>query len=245
VTSADRALQPNEPPAGGLDALGPIGRETVQDRIYRKLRDGLISGAFDAGEVFLAADVAKRMSVSSMPVREALARLVSERALETLPSRRARVPLLTHARARDISDARALIEGELAARAVKNLSKSDILRLEELTDAYEAAEDAHRVAQLNHAFHFTLYGLARSSVLLPFVESLWMQAGPYVRAAARLHSPLKDASAKLHHRGILTAIVAGDAAKASSELKSDISQSFAILERAGDEIWDKNSEESA
>jgi DNA-binding GntR family transcriptional regulator len=73
----------------------PVGRETVQDRIYRQLRIALIQARFDAGEIFLAGDVAQRMSVSSMPVREALARLVSERALEAMPNRRVRVPLLT------------------------------------------------------------------------------------------------------------------------------------------------------
>jgi DNA-binding GntR family transcriptional regulator len=62
------------------------------------------------------------MSVSSMPVREALARLVSERALEAMPNRRVRVPLLTLERARDIAQARTLIESELAARAIGNLT---------------------------------------------------------------------------------------------------------------------------
>jgi DNA-binding GntR family transcriptional regulator len=72
----------------------------------------------------------RRMSVSSMPVREALARLVSERALEAMPNRRVRVPLITLERARDIAQARALIEGDLAARAIGNLSTDDIERLE-------------------------------------------------------------------------------------------------------------------
>ncbi|MBV6651920.1 MAG: hypothetical protein KI789_19520, partial [Hoeflea sp.] len=48
----------------GLDALAPVGRETVQDRIYRQLRIALIQARFDAGEIFLAGDVAQRMSVS-------------------------------------------------------------------------------------------------------------------------------------------------------------------------------------
>ena len=97
--------------AGGLDQLAPIGRETVQDRIYRQLRDALTGGCFDAGEVFLAGDIAARMSVSSMPVREALARLVSERALEAMPNRRVRVPPLSLERARDIAAARSSDKG--------------------------------------------------------------------------------------------------------------------------------------
>lgn len=223
--------------AGGLTALAPVGRETVQDRAYRQLRDTLIRGGFDAGEAFVVGDVAQRLGISSMPVREALARLVSERALETMPNRRVRVPLLTLERARDIARARTLIEGELAMRAVPRLGPGDLDRLAALTRDYETATDARDIAHLNHAFHFHIYDRADSSVLLPFVESLWMQAGPFVRAAARHHSPLTDAAATLHHRGILDAIGRGDADAVAAELKADIGQAFAILERAGPAVW--------
>jgi len=221
----------------GLDQLAPIGRETVQDRIYRQLRIGLICGGFDAGEIFLAGDVAARMSVSSMPVREALARLVSERALEAMQNRRVRVPLLTLGRARDIAAARSLIECDLAQRAMPQLGPDNLAMLEDLTRTYEAATDPRDVAHLNHAFHFAIYEKAGSSVLLPIVESLWMQAGPYVRAAARLHSPLTDPSATMHHHGILHAIRSGDAAGVVRELNADIQRAFAILERAAPEFW--------
>lgn len=221
----------------GLDQLAPVDRETVQDRIYRQLRISLIQGRFDAGEVFLPGDIARRMSVSSMPVREALARLISERALEAMANRRVRVPLISLERARDLSRARALIEGELAVLALPNLTDDNIAELERLTSRYEATRDPREVAALNHAFHFQLYLAAGSSVLLPIVESLWMQAGPYVRAAARLHSPMTDRSATLHHRGILSAIAAGDADRVSDELRADINQAFAILERADADFW--------
>ncbi|WP_412050018.1 GntR family transcriptional regulator [Hoeflea sp. Naph1] len=221
----------------GLDQLSPVTRETVQDRIYRQLRDSLIQGRFDAGEIFLTGDIAHRMSVSSMPVREALARLVSERALEAMANRRVRVPLITLERARDIARARALIEGQLAALALPKLTPDDIARLDALTTEYDATHDAREIASLNHAFHFQLYQAAGSPVLMPVVESLWMQAGPYVRAAARLHQPLTDSAATLHHRGILAAIAAGDAERVSRELVADINQAFAILERADPAFW--------
>lgn len=223
---------------GGLAGLAPVGRETVQDRLYRQLRDTLIRGGFEAGEAFRIQDVARRMSVSTMPVREALGRLVSEGALELTPSRTVRVPPLSRARARDIGSARALIEGELAARAAAALGEDDFARLEQLTADYEAAVDTKGIAEQNHAFHFLIYGRARSAVLLPFVESLWMQAGPYVRAAARLHSPLTDAAATVHHHGILAALRAGDAAGATAALRDDIARVFEILERAGAEAWE-------
>lgn len=224
---------------GGLDQLAPVERETVQDRIYRQLRSGLICGGFDAGEVFLATDVASRMSVSSMPVREALARLVSERALEAMPNRRVRVPLLSLDRARDIVAARCLIECELAQRAMEHLTGPDSQGLEKLTRAYDAASDPRDVAQLNHAFHFAIYGKAGSSVLLPIVESLWMQAGPYVRAAARLYDAAHDTIATVHHSEIVHAMQRGDPAGVTASLTSDIQRAFHILERAAPAFWIK------
>ncbi len=221
----------------GLEALALVGRETVQDRVYRQLRDALIHGAFDAGETFPVAELAQRLGVSSMPVREALARLVSERALEATVSRRVRVPLLTLARARDVARARVLVEGEMAVTALPRIDPEDLAMLEAATRDYEAARDLRELARLNHAFHFGIYARAGSPVLLPMVESLWMQAGPYVRAAARLHSPLTNPSATLHHRGILHAIQAGDAGRMADELRADVVRTFAILERAGPGVW--------
>ena len=63
-------------------ALSPVGRETLHDRVYAELRRSLIHGMFDAGEMLRIQDVAERLQTSTMPVREALGRLVSEQALE-------------------------------------------------------------------------------------------------------------------------------------------------------------------
>ena len=62
-------------------------------------------------------DLAETLQTSTMPVREALARLVSEQALEALPSRSVRVPLITRERLDDLARARRLVEGELTALA--------------------------------------------------------------------------------------------------------------------------------
>lgn len=228
--------------SGGLDQLAPIGRETVQDRIYHQLRDSLICGGFDAGEVFLAGDVAARLSVSSMPVREALARLVSERALEAMPNRRVRVPLLSLERGHDIAAARRLIECDLAQRAMARFTDTELAELEEMNARYEATGSILEVMQMNHAFHFAIYTKAGSAVMLPVVESLWMQAGPYVRAAARLHQPLIDLSATEFHGNIVQAMRRGDAEGVARELDADIRRALAILERAPASFWDVEGE---
>lgn len=223
---------------GGLDLLSPVDRETAQDRVYGQLRRALILGSFDAGEAFLVGDVAARMSVSSMPVREALARLVSESALEAMPNRRVRVPLLSARRARDILRARTMIEGDLASSALLSITDEDVVYLKSLIEDHNRCTDAGKVAFLNHAFHFRIYERAKSSVFFAIAESLWMQAGPFVRAAVKLHKPEVDELATLHHSGILKAIQKRDAILLVDELTADIAGAFDILERASEPVWD-------
>ncbi|MCB1466935.1 MAG: GntR family transcriptional regulator, partial [Rhizobiaceae bacterium] len=51
------------------DALSPVGRETLHDRVYGELRRSLIHGMFDAGEMLRIQDIADRLQTSTMPVR--------------------------------------------------------------------------------------------------------------------------------------------------------------------------------
>lgn len=216
-------------------ALIPLRHETLQVRVYAELRRSLIHGVFDAGQALRIQDLARTLQTSTMPVREALARLVSEQALEALPNRSVRVPLITRERLDDLARARCLVEGQLTALALPNLAAMDFERLRELTRACEAAfrsdaaDKAHATSELNHAFHFHIYGAARSAVLIPIVESLWLQSGPYVRVAARIHDESRDALAVNHHWALIAALERGDEAGAKNALTNDITRSFNLI----------------
>jgi DNA-binding GntR family transcriptional regulator len=216
-------------------ALSPVVRETLHDRVYAELRRSLIHGMFDAGEMLRIQDLAETLQTSTMPVREALGRLVSEQALEALPSRSVRVPLITRERLDDLLRARCLIEGEMTALALPRLDGRDFSRLRELTVACDAAfrsDDpgkAHRTSELNHDFHFHIYRAAGSAVLIPIVESLWLQSGPYVRAAAQIHDEERDIPATHYHWALIRALERGDARGAVGALGEDINRSFNLI----------------
>ncbi len=216
-------------------ALSPVGRETLHDRVYAELRRSLIHGMLDAGAMLRIQDLAATLQTSTMPVREALGRLVSEQALEALPNRTVRVPVITREKLDDLARARCLIEGELTALALPNLAAEDFDRLKSLTLDYEAAfrgdaiDKAHRTSELNHAFHFSVYRAARSAVLIPIVESLWLQSGPYVRAAAQIHDEHRDIPATHHHWALIEALERGDESRAVKALGDDITRSFNLV----------------
>jgi DNA-binding GntR family transcriptional regulator len=216
-------------------ALSPVGRETLHDRVYAELRRSLIHGMFDAGDMLRIQELAATLQTSTMPVREALGRLVSEQALEALPSRSVRVPIITRERLDDLARARCLIEGQITALAMPNLQRDDFADLRQLTVECDAAfrsddpDKAHNTSELNHAFHFYVYRAARSAVLIPIVESLWLQSGPYVRAAAKIHDEQRDVPATHHHWALIEALERGDAAGAVKALTDDITRSFNLV----------------
>src|SRR5215211_1750358 len=100
IDAEDRAVTNQDEEAPSIVAMGrrrplsPISRETLHDRVYAELRRSLIHGAFATGEMLRIQELAEKLQTSTMPVREALARLVSEQALEALPSRSVRVPVI-------------------------------------------------------------------------------------------------------------------------------------------------------
>ncbi len=221
--------------SSSVESLTPVGRETVQDRVYTQLRETLISGGFAAGDPLRIVDLAERLKTSTMPVREALGRLVTEQALESLPNRTVRVPLITRQRLDDLERARVLIEGRLVQLAIPNMTAADIEALKQVNRDCDTAFARHGqdigpvTSQLNQLFHFQIYRAAGSHVLIPIVESLWLQSGPVVRAAAQIHDEQDGLAATDHHWAMIAAIEAQDADGAMQALADDIGRSFDLV----------------
>ncbi len=215
--------------------LAPVGRETVQDRVYGELRRALIGGLFAPGQVLTIRQLSDALMTSTMPVREALGRLISEQALEALPSRQIRVPPITLDRLTDLLRARTLIEGEAIALAAPRMTAEGLERAATIMAEWEALrlggnpESVDREVMLNQAFHFEIYCACGSAVLIPMIESLWLQSGPCTRAAIFAFSEAGEKDASRYHHAILEALRRGDAAAARVALIDDISRPFAFL----------------
>ncbi len=76
-------------------SINAVERETLNDRVYRELRTMIMSGGFEPGAELTLRALAQALKVSLMPVRDAIGRLVAERALEMLPNRKVIVPEIT------------------------------------------------------------------------------------------------------------------------------------------------------
>lgn len=222
--------------------LAPVGRDTVQDRVYSELRRALIGGLFAPGQVLTIRQLADALLTSTMPVREALGRLIAEQALEALPNRSIRVPLVTLDRIEDLLRTRVLLEGEAMELAAQRMTPRLLDSIRTIMAEWEEMrlggdpETVDREVTLNHAFHFEIYRACGSTILPPMIESLWLQSGPFTRAAIYAFAEAGAQDAARFHHDILNALTAGDGVAARAALVADISRPFAYLrEKLGKE----------
>ncbi len=209
--------------------LAPMTKTTLQDQIYDELRYALIRGQFWPGEVLTIRTLASALGTSIVPVRDALQRLIAERALEVLPNRSARVPLTDRAEFDELTKIRIALEGLTVEAAAVHMTKDDIRLIEDFNARMNEATikgDAAGVLENNMAFHFTIYRAAAGPLLFGIIESLWVRIGPLLVVPMR-HLASKDmvfGGGTDRHREVIAALKAGDGKSARIGIEADIAE---------------------
>jgi DNA-binding GntR family transcriptional regulator len=200
---------------------------SLRELAYRQLSDLLASGALAPGEKISLRAAAEALGMSMMPVREAVSRLVADRALEVTPNRAVRVPVMTKAQFLDLTWTRAMIEGTAAGEAAVRRTRAeldDISTAEALMRAQSLSSrpDVGRAIALNKDFHFAIYAAAHSTALLNVIRGLWLKAGPVITLNVREKPARLSSNTISIHSEILRAIEKGDRDAAHAATAADI-----------------------
>ncbi|WP_209016028.1 GntR family transcriptional regulator [Roseibium sp. RKSG952] len=209
----------------------PSGRGATRIQVAAAVRNALLTGRFIPGKAVTLRGLAKELGVSPMPVREVIQRLAAEKALEIQPNGRVQVPQMSRTRFDEILKTRLLLEPELAAMALGGLSAPDVRELERIDEHLDESlksGDAEAYMQLNHAFHFRLYEAAGSEIMLPMVESLWLQFAPFMRT---VYGRVGTVSLVDQHREAIAAITAKDTERLRRAIAADIADGMGIIGR--------------
>lgn len=203
-----------------------------QEPVYRALREALMRGDVRPGERMVVKRISEQYGAGALPVRQALQRLVGEGALSDEPYRGARVPIRSVDELLDLRRVRCAIEGQAAAWAAQEVSGEDLRRLHALqahmNEATQTAQSEHYL-DWNYQFHFTVYRAARSPLLIPMIERLWLRAGPYLNA---MRTELTLGVGLNTHEQMLDALARGDSAAARAAVDTEISEAAAFMVRA-------------
>ncbi len=199
------------------------------DRLYRVLRQQVMHGELPPGQALTLRGLAAQFGVSMTPAREAVRRLAAEGALTISASGRVTTPELTNERIEELAALRALIEPELASRALPRVHLALVERMQAINAANtEAAlrRDAVAYVRTNLEFHRILYLRAQAPAMLAVVETVWLQLGPTMRT---LYARLDRRDPPQHHRLILAALKAGDEPGLRLAVRTDVTQGLRHL----------------
>src|SRR5690242_12502252 len=143
--------------------LYPIqNRRAIHELIADSLREAILTGQFQPGERLGQDEIAASVSVSRIPVREALLKLQAEGLVVSAPHKGYTVVELTTDEIRDIYSIRIELEGLAVRLAVPNMTPERLAHIERILSEEKTLEDTEhqRRIELNREFHRTIYEAA-------------------------------------------------------------------------------------
>ena len=201
----------------------------AHERVYRTLRSRIMHGAIEPGKALTLRGVAAEFGVSMTPAREAVRRLAAEGALTLSPTGRVSTPSLSNDRIEELASLRAMLEPELAARALPRAHIALVDRMQSLNATIEemvAEGDAIGYVRSNLEFHRMLYLRAQAPAMLALAETVWLQSGPTMRA---LYAGRRQSEATANHRRIIAALRAGDEPGLRLAVRTDVTRGLRML----------------
>jgi DNA-binding GntR family transcriptional regulator len=194
-------------------------RETVANAIRR----WIFLGTLRPGQVLTQDEVAQRLGISRMPVREAFQLLARDGLLAIEAHRRAVVRALDGDEVIDHYEVRALIESEAAALAARSPDAAEgITAAHALGVGAARAGDAAAYRMATESFHRAIWASAHRPRLHSLAEQLWTGLPPHLPELL----PEQLAGSVDEHTALLRAIVAGNAVAARKLMKTHILNSM-------------------
>ncbi len=209
-------------------------RYSLRGRVYHRLRDEILNGAYQEMEELKEAAIASEMGVSRTPVREAFRQLELEGLLTIIPNKGAYVTGITVKDVKDIYAIRSLLEGLCARWATEHITKEQMEEMEEniyLSQYHAGKGHAEQLTELDNRFHEILYEASNSKML----KHVLSEFHEYVLRVRRrtLSDDARGVQSNEEHRRIMEAIRQSDADLAEQLANAHIKKAYTNMVKRG------------
>jgi len=146
--------------------LAPIDRRYLREQAFVSLREAIVSGSLAPGATLVIDDLAATFGLSTMPVREAVKRLVADGLVEELPRRAHRVATLTRRTALDVLEVMEALMVRAYELGAPRLDREGVGAMRAALDraaAHAAARELIEVLAAIHAMHGIVYAATGNS----------------------------------------------------------------------------------
>ena len=172
---------------------------SLVDRVYNHLLDRIITGAMRYGDTISIKKVASELSVSSMPVREAVKRLEFEGVVTIKPRSACRIRVPSRKMILEVYELREALEGFAVLHARRNRDPQALGRLRAIVAAMRRLSDESstdvrekRAIELDRQFHAEIIGLAGNEMLNTFSRQLNLHVNMTLMHEKTYHSLEKE-----------------------------------------------------
>lgn len=193
----------------------PVSGEAATDskarRAYAWIRERITSGTFGPGYRLVLTSLAADLSMSVVPVREAIRELTAEGLVTFERNVGARVTMVDPAQYRHAMQAISVVESAATALSAAHLTDDDLRRARDINNVMRERVDhldARLFSSLNQEFHHILYSRCPNPRLLEIVEGEWARLG-HLRDSISTVVPGRAPESVCEHDALLEMIEAG------------------------------------
>ena len=187
----------------------------LQIRAYEALKDMILGGHFEKGEIYSETKVSKELEISRTPIRDAVQRLAQERYIDVIPSRGFVIHEMTEQDLLETYQIRCALEGFCAVQLARNKQTAKagkvIKLLENLIVSQEKVIEKHgtveEFAPYDQKFHEQIVAYSNNASLIEVFQNYLYQISNQMclslQAKGRMSQTVEE------HRKILDAIKTG------------------------------------
>jgi DNA-binding GntR family transcriptional regulator len=212
-----------------------ISTTTVVEQVTEEIRRSILAGVLSPNQELSLRELADRLGVSTIPVREALRRLEGQGLLVTTPGRSSRVAPLDSADLRGIYRLRLMLEPEIASRSCLLLPDIELERLGDVVESFSVpGRRIDDLYDLHNDFHLRLLAPAATEWDIRTLRGLWHAAERYLRLAFGALEDHADEHPRREfaHAELLDGFRARDPARVESLVRQHLSDNEAIAQQA-------------
>lgn len=214
--------------------------EAVGPQVYRILREQIIQAELTPGERISESEIAKSLSISRQPVREAFIKLSEEGLVQVLPQRGTYVTRISTASVMDVRFVREAIEADIVRQVAAEHATTtiEVLRDQIARQKQVPHDDRAAFLRLDELFHHTLAAAAGRAYAWSVIESVKAQMD---RVRFLSVDDIQINRLIEQHERIVDGIAAGDVSEAEQALRThlrEIVKSLPEIARSRAEFFD-------
>jgi DNA-binding GntR family transcriptional regulator len=211
-----------------ISEFSPVRNLSKSAEVFQKLRSAIWSGELLPGTALKEAHIARQLSVSQVPVREALLQLEHLGLVVRIPDRGTHVTKLTRAEMVQLMDVRSHLEDLAFRLAAKNMTpeiEADLRGGLKQLEQRIRANDHLGVAEADLRFHEIVWKASDNAVLEKTLDRLCVSVYAFVGLARRAAG---EKLAPVSHEILFDALMKGDPKLISKAIREHLDPALSI-----------------